>query len=124
MVIVGRKIWPDSRFGMKPRESAEDWRRPTIRVDSVVTTPSKRLLFVNQYYWPDHASTAQHLADLAEHLAARGHEVHVLCGQGAYKPGTPKLPAQEMRMLTCMGDEPRPALGQHDVASAVRRVQG
>src|SRR4051812_20251806 len=26
----------------------------------------KRLLFINQYYWPDHASTAQHLTDLAE----------------------------------------------------------
>ena len=47
----------------------------------------RRLLFVNQYYWPDHASTAQHLADLAEHLAARGHEVHVLCSRGGYKPG-------------------------------------
>ena len=31
-----------------------------------------RLLFVNQYYWPDHASTAQHLTDLAESLAAEG----------------------------------------------------
>ena len=28
----------------------------------------KRLLFINQYYWPDHASTAQHLTDLAEAL--------------------------------------------------------
>ena len=33
--------------------------RPTIRVDTVVTTPPRRLLFVNQYYWPDHASTAR-----------------------------------------------------------------
>ena len=34
--------------------------------------PGRRLLFINQYYWPDHASTAQHLTDLAESLAARG----------------------------------------------------
>ena len=55
----------------------------------------RRLLFVNQYYWPDHASTAQHLADLAESLAARGHEVHVLCSRGGYKPGAARPPADE-----------------------------
>ena len=32
----------------------------------------KRILFINQYYWPDHASTAQHLTDLAESLASQG----------------------------------------------------
>ena len=97
MVISGRRIWPSSKAGRaEGEENAEARSRPTLRVDSVVTTPPKRLLFVNQYYWPDHASTAQHLADLAEHLAARGHEVHVLCGQGAYKPGTPRLPKDEV----------------------------
>ncbi len=55
-----------------------------------------RLLFVNQYYWPDHASTAQHLSDLVESLAAQGHECHVLCGQGRYKPGGPRPPAFEI----------------------------
>ena len=55
----------------------------------------RRLLLVNQYYWPDHASTAQHLADLAEHLAAQGHEVHVLCSRGGYKPGAERPPAKE-----------------------------
>ena len=43
-----------------------------------------RILFVNQYYWPDHASTAQHLTDLCESLAEQGFEVHVLCSRGAY----------------------------------------
>lgn len=54
-----------------------------------------RILFINQYYWPDTASTAQHLTDLAESLAARGFECHVLCGQGAYKPGSPPLPRED-----------------------------
>ena len=58
-------------------------------------TRRRRLLFVNQYYWPDHASTAQHLTDLAEHLARAGHEVHVLCGRGSYKPGAERPPASE-----------------------------
>ncbi|MFO0960460.1 MAG: glycosyltransferase [Isosphaeraceae bacterium] len=55
-----------------------------------------RILFINQYYWPDNASTAQHLADLAESLAARGFDCHVLCGKGAYKPGSAPLPSDEV----------------------------
>ncbi len=58
--------------------------------------PGRKLLFVNQYYWPDHASTAQHLADLAEHLAAEGHEVHILCGRGGYKPGVDRPARREV----------------------------
>lgn len=57
---------------------------------------TRRILFVNQYYWPDHASTAQHLADLAESLAAQGYECHVLCGLGQYRTGVAQLPAYEV----------------------------
>jgi glycosyltransferase involved in cell wall biosynthesis len=46
-----------------------------------------RLLFVNQYYHPEHAATAQVLTDLCEHLSRRGHAVHVLCSRGRYDPG-------------------------------------
>ena len=56
----------------------------------------KRILFINQYYWPDHASTAQHLADLAESMAARGYECHVLCARARYQPGGPNPPAYEV----------------------------
>ncbi len=66
-----------------------------LRVDTGSSVPRQRLLFINQYYWPDHASTAQHLADLAESLAARGHEVHVVCSRGAYREGTPRPPKRE-----------------------------
>jgi len=55
-----------------------------------------RLLFINQYYWPDEASTAQHLADLTGSLAAQGYECHVLCSQGSYKSGEPRPPAHEI----------------------------
>lgn len=57
---------------------------------------SQRILFVNQYYWPDHASTAQHLTDLAESIAADGHECHVLCGLGQYKTGVAERPSYEV----------------------------
>jgi glycosyltransferase involved in cell wall biosynthesis len=57
----------------------------------------KKILFINQYYWPDHASTAQHLADLAEDLAAHGYECHVLCARGRYQAGGPDPLAYELR---------------------------
>src|SRR3954471_18130351 len=64
--------------------------------DEPVASTGRRLLFINQYYWPDHASTAQHLTDLAESLAARGYECHVLCSRGGYRPGAPRAAAFEV----------------------------
>lgn len=44
-----------------------------------------RMLFVNQFFWPDSAATSQQLTDLVIRLAARGVEVEVLCGEsGGY----------------------------------------
>ena len=97
MLSAWKRIWGGS--------SSRNWRweqgevgvaipkiRPLIRA-----TKPARLLFINQYYWPDHASTAQHLTDLAESLASTGHDVHVLCGRGSYKPGQKSRPAHEVR---------------------------
>jgi glycosyltransferase involved in cell wall biosynthesis len=86
-------------------------------IDAVVTTPPGRILFINQYYWPDHASTAQHLADLAEHLAACGHDVHVLCGQGSYKPGTPPPPRFETHNGVQIHRAPATSLGRKNTLS-------
>ena len=55
------------------------------------------VLFVNQHYWPDVAATAQHLTDLAEHLAGDGFDVSVLCGRNAYAAGEVGAPAEEVR---------------------------
>jgi hypothetical protein len=43
-----------------------------------------KLVFLNQSFHPDVVSSAQHLADLAAALAARGHEVSVVAGRRAY----------------------------------------
>ena len=40
--------------------------------------PESRVFFVNRVYWPAEAATARLLTDLAEALAARGWEVHVI----------------------------------------------
>ncbi len=46
-----------------------------------------RILFLNQYYIPDVAATGQLLADVAEELAAQGHEAHVICSRRTYCGG-------------------------------------
>ena len=55
------------------------------------------LLFVNKHYAPDVAATGQILGDLAEYLAARGHEVRVLASREGYAAGRPAAPASERR---------------------------
>lgn len=42
------------------------------------------VVFCNQYYFPDVASTGQHLTDLAEHLVGCGHQVTVVCSSSRY----------------------------------------
>ncbi len=43
-----------------------------------------KILFINQFFWPDSSATSQQLTDLATGLVERGHEVSVLCGEGGY----------------------------------------
>ena len=54
------------------------------------------VLFVNQHYWPDVASTGQHLTDLAEYLASRGMDVEVLTSRVHYTAGRVAAPDQEI----------------------------
>ena len=55
-----------------------------------------RFLFINQYYAPDYAATAQQLADLCEKLASLGHEVHVLTSRAIYDGRQLELPEEEV----------------------------
>jgi nucleoside-diphosphate-sugar epimerase len=43
-----------------------------------------RVLLLNQTFYPDVASTAQHASDLARRLVERGHDVTVVCSRRAY----------------------------------------
>lgn len=60
-----------------------------------------KVLLINQYFWPDVASTSQVLTDLAHHLTAAGHEVHALCSQGQYDPAN--APADDPRRASLEG---------------------
>ena len=54
-----------------------------------------KILLLNQTFYPDVASTAQHLTDLAVDLAERGHEVTVVTGRRAYEDLNTRFPARE-----------------------------
>jgi colanic acid biosynthesis glycosyl transferase WcaI len=96
MLSAWKRIWGGSSSRKwRVEDGSEGAPAPMFRTWIRPTKPT-RLLFINQYYWPDHASTAQHLTDLAESLAAQGHDVRVLCGRGGYKPGQPARPPYEV----------------------------
>lgn len=54
-----------------------------------------RVLLINQVFYPDVAATAQHAHDLAQHLVANGHEVHVIASRSIYGQKGSALPARE-----------------------------
>jgi glycosyltransferase involved in cell wall biosynthesis len=55
-----------------------------------------RFLLLNQTFYPDVASTAQHLSDLALGLVQRGHTVTVLASRRAYDEPAQVFPKREM----------------------------
>jgi len=54
-----------------------------------------RILLLNQVFYPDVVSTAQHLADLAAALVERGHAVTVVSSRRAYEHPETVFPARE-----------------------------
>jgi colanic acid biosynthesis glycosyl transferase WcaI len=55
-----------------------------------------KVLIITQVFWPDTASTAQHLTDLAVELTSNGHDVTVLTSKYAYEDTTIKFPPFEI----------------------------
>jgi len=53
------------------------------------------ILLLNQAFYPDVVSTAQHASDLARGLAEAGHEVTVICNSRGYDDPTHRFPNQE-----------------------------
>jgi colanic acid biosynthesis glycosyl transferase WcaI len=109
--ILSRQGLPAGWRGIDPEENPV--RSPSILgVAPAGETQGKRILFINQYYWPDHASTAQHLTDLAESFASRGYKCHVLASQGRYKPGEPRPAAYEVHNGVHIHRVPATSLGR------------
>jgi colanic acid biosynthesis glycosyl transferase WcaI len=56
---------------------------------------SLKFLLLNQCFYPDVVSTAQHLTDLATELSARGHEVTVIASDRGYDDPRVRFPRRE-----------------------------
>jgi colanic acid biosynthesis glycosyl transferase WcaI len=54
------------------------------------------VLIISQAFWPDTASVAQHMTDLAKEILASGHPVDVLSSRNDYEQHHIKYPASEM----------------------------
>ncbi len=54
-----------------------------------------KILFINQTFYPDVVSTAQHLSDIAVHCAETGYEVWVLASRRGYAFPYPCYPSNE-----------------------------
>lgn len=54
-----------------------------------------RILLINQCFYPDVVSTAQHTRDLSSALAARGHDVTVVASSRGYDDPSIRFPARE-----------------------------
>jgi colanic acid biosynthesis glycosyl transferase WcaI len=57
---------------------------------------TRRVLFVNRFFHPDHSATSQMLSDLAFHLAERGWTIEVVTSRQRYDDARARLPAREM----------------------------
>jgi colanic acid biosynthesis glycosyl transferase WcaI len=55
-----------------------------------------KILILNQAFYPDVVSTAQHAADLAVALTDAGHEVTVVCGRRAYDDPSSVFPRHQV----------------------------
>jgi glycosyltransferase involved in cell wall biosynthesis len=54
-----------------------------------------RILVLSQVFWPDSASTSQHLTDLAVAMAQKGHEIHVIASRKGYEEPSVSYPGIE-----------------------------
>lgn len=52
----------------------------------------RRIVFLNQFYWPDSAPTAVLLDQAAQYAVSQGHDVTVICGKSGYVDGADSVP--------------------------------
>ena len=52
--------------------------------------PPKRLWIISEIYYPVKTSTGYYVTEIAEYLAAKGIEVHVICTTSTYNTGKKK----------------------------------
>ena len=70
-------------------------------MSSITAPASRKIVFVNRYFFPDQSATSQMLSDLAFGLADRGFLVHVVCSRQRYESADANLaPRERVRGVT------------------------
>jgi glycosyltransferase involved in cell wall biosynthesis len=70
-------------------------------MNSMAASASRKIVFVNRYFFPDQSATSQMLSDLAFGLADRGFTVHVVCSRQRYERADADLaPLERVRGVT------------------------
>jgi colanic acid biosynthesis glycosyl transferase WcaI len=74
-----------------------NWRGGNLVLETPASPPptTKRVIFMNRFFFPDHSATSQILTDLAFHLAECGIDVGVVASQQRYDNPHARLPVAE-----------------------------
>jgi colanic acid biosynthesis glycosyl transferase WcaI len=75
-----------------------------------------RLLVISQVFVPDPTAVGQHFADVAEEMARRGWDVHVLTSARAYDDPSIRFPARETRNGVHIRRLPLSSFGKRSIA--------
>src|SRR5205085_3338043 len=86
------RLFPEDAHG---RALLGEPRRPPLTPTDSEEHAQVKVLLLNQCFYPDVVSTAQHLTDLALELAAQGHEVTVVASSRGYDDPEARFPARE-----------------------------
>src|SRR5208282_5665127 len=90
-----RPSW-ESRAGASAEPaSRHGWGRSEVDAPSPTRSTSRRVIFINRFFFPDHSATSQILTDLAFHLAGGETEVRVVTSQQRYDDPNAHLPEAE-----------------------------
>jgi glycosyltransferase involved in cell wall biosynthesis len=80
--------WPGWERQIRASDEPASCRgtRGSLRVEALVPArlPTRRIIFLNRFFYPDHSATSQILTDLAFHLAGCGIDVRVVTSQQRY----------------------------------------
>lgn len=76
----------------------------------------RRLLVISQVYVPDPAAVGQHLADVAESMAAAGWDVHVYTSSRGYDDPSMQYPWRELRNGVSVKRFPFSSFGKRSIA--------
>jgi glycosyltransferase involved in cell wall biosynthesis len=95
---VSREARPSREFragASAELASRDEWGRSEVEAPAPTRSASRRVIFMNRFFFPDYSATSQVLTDLAFHLAGGETEVHVITSRQRYDDPNALLPEAE-----------------------------